>query len=213
MANPERRGVVPAGKRLVVIRSGEELRIDLRDAAEGIPTAASTVLATGRVDRYHPVVAGSRALKETNRISRAEFPRVCRILQALVAEAERRGYGVGISAAPEPHQPRSDRSDERGSNLVSTIEGVAVTPKYWSHRLRHGSRATAIRAYCDAIEQRHPGLGAAADWIAWARADHIDPVDPAPTLPGPPTKMTAEDLQPFLDGWSARGPDRSSGRS
>jgi hypothetical protein len=75
-------------------------------------------------------------------------------------------------------------------------------------------RATSIRAYCDAIEQAHSDDGSAVEWIAWARAhaDHIDPLDPPPTLPDPPSDVTAEDLQPFLDGWSAYGPEPYRGR-
>jgi hypothetical protein len=73
------------------------------------------------------VVTEFRGLEETHQISRAQLPRACRSLKALVVEAERRGYGVGISAAASSYQRRGDRSAERGGNLVITVEGVAVT--------------------------------------------------------------------------------------
>lgn len=330
VANAERRGVLPAGKRLVVTRSPGELHIQLRDAAAGTPTAASPVPVAERVGRYHQVVMEFRGQEESHHISRAEFSRACRIAHALVVEAERRGYGVGVSTGSGTIHRRRSRSGESGGDLVITIGGVAVTlrisekgvavpssrptndrwdlPGYaparrsfaneegatgllliailapstrsnrqaswgdgkkqrledclpavlmeaetrsadererirlaqeeaerarqaWeeameraralhaeSHRavvlveqVEGWQQATAIRAYCDAIQQAHPGPGPAAEWIAWARlhADRIDPLDPAPTLPGLPAQVTAEDLRPFLGGWSPYGPDRS----
>ena len=302
VANAERRGVVPAGKRLVVTRSPGELHIHLRDAAAGSPMAALPVPVAERVGRYHQVVTEFRALEETHQISRAGFSRACRIANALVVEAERRGYGVGVSAGSGPLQRRRSGSGERGGDLVITIGGVAVTLRisekgvavpsarpandHWnqsvsaparrsfaneegatgllsvallapstgssrqsswgdgkkqtlerclpavlmeaetrsaeqrerirlaqeeadrrrqaweeamerartlhaeSHRavvlvaqVEGWQQATAIRSYCDAIQQAHPGHGPAAEWIAWAllHADRIDPLDPAPT--------------------------------
>lgn len=127
VANAEQRGAVPAGKRLVVARADGELRIDLRDAAEGTPTEALPVAVPERVARYHRVVSKFRGLEETHQISRAQFPRACRILQGLVVEAEQRGYGVGISVAAGTQYGRARSSAERGGDLVITIEGVAVT--------------------------------------------------------------------------------------
>lgn len=330
VANAERRGIVPAGKRLVVTRSPDELHIHLRDAAAGTPTAALQVPVPERVSRYHRVVTEFRGVDETHQISRAQFSRASRIVQALVVEAERRGYGVGLSTGCGPVQRRRRGSGERGGDLVITIAGVAVTLRIsekgvavpsarpsndrwypaiyaparrsfaheegatgllviallapstgssrqsswgdgkkqtlesclpavlmeaetrsaegrehirlaqeeaerrrqaWEeamdqartlHAENHRAKslvaqvegwkqATAIRAYCDAIQQAHPGHGPAAEWIAWAQlhADRLDPLDPAPTLPDLPAKVTAEDLRPFLGGWSPYGPDRS----
>src|SRR5699024_3657091 len=121
VANAERRGVVPAGKRLVVTRSDGELRIDLRDAAEGTPLAAQPVPVPERVGRYHRVGTEFRGLEDTHAISRAAFSRACRILQALVVEVERRGYGTGISIEPDQVQGRH-RSGDRGGDLTITIE-------------------------------------------------------------------------------------------
>jgi hypothetical protein len=125
VANAERRGIVPPGKRLAVTRSNDGLRIDLLDAAEGTPTAALPVPVPERVARYHRVVSQFRGLDDTHQISRAQFSRASRILQALAVEAEQRGYGVGLSAAAD-HR-RVGRSADRGGDPVITVEGVAVT--------------------------------------------------------------------------------------
>ncbi|GAA1375970.1 hypothetical protein [Streptomyces beijiangensis] len=71
--------------------------------------------------------------------------------------------------------------------------------------------ATAIRAYCRALEDdqaaRPDAPEAAKRWIAWARAyaEHIDPVSRTPGFPDPPA-ITPEDLRPYLHGWSPYEP-------
>ncbi|QLH19306.1 hypothetical protein [Streptomyces sp. Rer75] len=75
-------------------------------------------------------------------------------------------------------------------------------------------QATAIRAYCDALEDHQDTTAGAAEavtaWIAWARA-HADGIDPVPQnsgLPDPPA-ITPEDLRPYLHGWSPYEPKRT----
>ncbi|MFF9171769.1 MULTISPECIES: hypothetical protein [unclassified Streptomyces] len=74
--------------------------------------------------------------------------------------------------------------------------------------------ATAIRAYCTALEESQDTLAGApeavAAWIAWARAhaDRIDPIPRTPGLPEPPA-ITPEDLRPYLHGWSPYEPKRA----
>lgn len=72
--------------------------------------------------------------------------------------------------------------------------------------------ATAIRAYCDALEDHHAtlsGAEATRAWATWARdyADRIDPVPQNPGTPEPPA-ITPEDLRPYLRGWSPYEPKR-----
>ncbi|MFF0043625.1 hypothetical protein ACFYRG_47000 [Streptomyces mirabilis] len=72
--------------------------------------------------------------------------------------------------------------------------------------------ATAIRAYCDALEAHHvapDAAEAATSWTNWARAyaDRIDPVLQDPRLPEP-SAITPEDLRPYLRGWSPYEPKR-----
>ncbi|MFJ9083848.1 hypothetical protein ACIRL3_15605 [Streptomyces sp. NPDC102384] len=74
--------------------------------------------------------------------------------------------------------------------------------------------ATAVRAYCDALEdQQNATAGtthATRAWIEWARtyADCIDPALQSPELPQPPT-ATPENLRPHLHGWSPYEPKRA----
>lgn len=127
VAHAERQGAVPVGKRLVVTHSGDELRIELLDAPEGTPTSSSPVPVPDRVSRYHRIVSELRAQAGRHEISRAQLPRVSRILQGFVAEAEQRGYGVALPGTSDSHhQGRPEWSGESDGHLVLTIEGVAV---------------------------------------------------------------------------------------
>lgn len=73
--------------------------------------------------------------------------------------------------------------------------------------------ASAIRTYCDALEQRlAQAVDPAAsgiDWLTWARAraESLDPLTSVPTMPADP-ELTADDLKPFLGQWSPYGPDQ-----
>lgn len=72
--------------------------------------------------------------------------------------------------------------------------------------------ATAIRAYCDALEDQHAipeAAEATTAWIAWARA-YADRIDPIPRNQGPPEPPapTPEGLRPYLHGWSPYEPKR-----
>lgn len=84
------------------------------------------------------------------------------------------------------------------------------------HRqLEHWREAQEINAFCDAVQhqaEREPDPQQAASmraWIAWARAHarHIDPLHADLGVPDVP-EPTAEDLRPFLHGWSPYGPGR-----
>lgn len=79
--------------------------------------------------------------------------------------------------------------------------------KAWQH-------ATAIRAYCDAIEQKYPNEAEASGWVTWARAraDALEPLGTAPTTPEQPKDLSPDDLRPFLDGWSPFAPERERGQ-
>lgn len=81
-------------------------------------------------------------------------------------------------------------------------------------QLHAWQEATAIRAYCHALEAhqttRPNTIEAARQWIVWARAyaDRIDPVLQSPELPDPPA-IRPEDLRPYLHGWSPYEPKRT----
>jgi len=307
----------------------DELRIDLRDVAEGTPTERLPVPVPERVARYHPLVTEFREQRDRHEISRAQMPRVSLILQGLVLEAERRGYTVSAPDARKVvEHGRATWSGDRDGHLQLTIGGVsvrlrvredgirtrAIYPKhsYYNDReyvsARHSTayeegakgrvsisilsphtrshrpsswrdgkrqrleerlpailmeietraaeereritlerdaaerrrlawedakararqlhaehqratvlgeqvaawqRANSIRSYCEAIEQHFP-FGESADWVAWARvlADSLDPLSAEPTMPETPADVSADDLRPFLDGWSPFAPER-----
>ncbi len=91
-----------------------------------------------------------------------------------------------------------------------------------AHVLREEARgwqeATALSAYCMALERRiqeldgttdEPALDSARRWLEWARA-YAKSIDPLSGLPGMPRtrEPTSEELEPHLRGWSPHGPER-----
>lgn len=334
VAVAEQRGVVPSGKRLVVTYERDALRIDLLDLPEGTPTQTFPVPVPTKVARDHAVVAEFRDERDRQEVSRAQLPRVSRILQALAVEAERRGYTVHGPDTRKAHEyGKPAWSGDVDGHLRITVQGVMVTlrvhedgirtrtlypdrdaryrhddpwsrrpPAYdrdakgtvrisilaprtrshrrsswgdgkrqtleeclpailmevaarsaeerertrleqeeaerqqlaWAEAKDHARRrytehrraeildaqveawqhATAIRAYCDAIEEKYPNDARASEWVAWARtrADALDPLATTPTTPEAPQDVSPEDLRPFLDGWSPYRPERESPR-
>jgi hypothetical protein len=330
VASAERRGAVPIGKRLMITRGRDELRIDLCDLPDGTPTQLFPVPIPERVGRYHPIVTEFRDRHDRHEITRAQLPRVCRLLHGFVVEAERRGFSVNAPTTPTARDQRSaEWSGDSDGHLQVVVEGVPVIlrvredgirsrsiyPRYdyrsedrevrarrsmaheqgakgtvrisilaprtagyrpsswsdgksqsleaclpallmevearaaeererrrleqgeverrqlaWEHALtqarqRHAEHhraqilatqvaawqhASAIRAYCDAIEKNHAQDSEAVAWTTWARgrADSIDPIRTALAIPEPPAQLPADDLRPFLDGWSPHSPER-----
>jgi hypothetical protein len=78
-------------------------------------------------------------------------------------------------------------------------------------RMETWQQVEQIRAYLDAVEERHPldQNPETAEWIGWARRylERVDPLRTAPHMPVDPENVTGEDLRPFLGGWSPYGPD------
>ena len=76
-------------------------------------------------------------------------------------------------------------------------------------RVTAWNEATAIRAYCDAVEDRHGIDTIAADpdaaaWLAFAR-EQADSAQRLPRMPADPD-VTPEALKPYLGKWSPYGP-------
>lgn len=71
--------------------------------------------------------------------------------------------------------------------------------------------ATRIREYATAVAAAYADDSEASEWVVWARwrASQIDPLTDAPRAPERQTKVKAEDLRPYLKGWSPYGPDAS----
>lgn len=79
--------------------------------------------------------------------------------------------------------------------------------------------ARDLDAYCDALEHRlgteralggSGELAAARKWLEWARAHAraLNPLTGLPAMPKP-RKVESKDLEPYLDGFSAYGPNAS----
>ncbi|AVV44880.1 hypothetical protein C6376_29265 [Streptomyces sp. P3] len=82
--------------------------------------------------------------------------------------------------------------------------------------------AVVIGEYCDALERRLTELDGGADeralesvrrWLEWARGYRraIDPLGQPHGMPIP-RDPTADELRPYLKGWSPEGPERRAGR-
>ncbi|MCL7429798.1 hypothetical protein [Streptomyces sp. YS415] len=134
-------------------------------------------------------------------------------LPALLREIAHRAH-----AEYERLQAQQRREEETRQRWLTAMQ-QARTALLEDHRLKAlrtqvqaWQEATAIRAYCDALED-HPTTTEVAEattaWTTWARAyaDRIDPVPQNPGLPDPPT-ITPEDLRPYLRGWSPYEPKR-----
>jgi hypothetical protein len=330
VAAAERRGAVPTGKRLMITYERDVLQIDLCDVPEGTPTQVFPVPVPDRVGRYHSVVTEFRKQHDRHEVSRAQLPRVCRLLQGLVVEAERRGFAVKAPVASKVRERgRSEWSGDTDGHLQVVVCGVTVTlriqedgirsrsiypstdygfgdgdvrvrrstayeqgakgtvrisilaprtaahrPSSWGDgkrqtleaclpavlmevearsaeqrerlkreqeeaerrqvaweeakiqaRHRHAEfrcaqildtevaawqHASAIRSYSDAIEGKYPHDSGAIAWVSWARAraHAIDPLRNIPSVPELSADVSAEDLRPFLDGWSPYSPER-----
>jgi hypothetical protein len=95
VASANRSGMLPAGKRMTTESDRwPDLEIHLVDTIPGTDVVASPVPVPERVAKYHPAVAAVRDKTERHEVSRQVLPRALRILQALAAEAERRGHTV-----------------------------------------------------------------------------------------------------------------------
>ncbi|MFJ8469591.1 hypothetical protein [Streptomyces swartbergensis] len=119
----------------------------------------------------------------------------------------------------ERRQAQQRKEEETRQRWLTAMQ-QARTALLEDHRLKAlrtqvqaWQEATAIRAYCDALEDHHAATDVAeatTAWTTWARAyaDRIDPVPQNPGLPDPPT-ITPEDLRPYLRGWSPYEPKRA----
>lgn len=124
----ERYGKVPDGKRLEVTAvSPGEVQIDLVDAPEGPGFSPTPVPVPDRVARYHPVVRAFRDRSERHEVSRAALPRVLRLLQGLVADAERRGHDVSIASSVKSDRYRDPSwSGSKQGHIVISADGCSA---------------------------------------------------------------------------------------
>lgn len=149
VAAAQRHGKVPSGKRLNVTRlQFPELRIDLVDGPEGTDVELRPVPVPVRVSRYHPAVRLFRDHADRHTISRASLPRVLRVLQGLVVEAERRGHRVGSEQAGTGGDRRRSQEGlglpvftaDAYSVAVDVVEEGLPSREYWEKKNRTYTR-------------------------------------------------------------------------
>ncbi len=144
----ERHRKVPTGQRLVVtFASDTKVRIDLVDGVPGTPSGLTTVAVRTSAPRggYHVAVRRFADAAVRHDLTRAVIPRVLRILQAVVVEAERRGHCVTSEVAPKATDTYQARQFVPG-RIVITADGCTNTvtireiglPRlsYWEQRNR-----------------------------------------------------------------------------
>jgi hypothetical protein len=79
---------------------------------------------------YHPVVAAYRDNRDDHRVSKEHLQRAALVLQALAAEADRRGYGVALPSAVKLRQSGSRSVDVNGQLAIvigENVFGIAVS--------------------------------------------------------------------------------------
>jgi hypothetical protein len=133
-----------------------------------------------------------------------KLPELLQELETRAVEQEERRRDAEREAQERKRawEAAMERASER---YVEHLRGEALRAEVaqWQH-------VQQVRAYCDAAEAAHGDVPETAEWIAWARryADAHDPLGAAPRAPAAPESVPAEELQPFLDGWSPYGPER-----
>jgi hypothetical protein len=120
-----RHGKVPAGKRLT-------FKSDL--AGYGDPVGGRDPLHRGalrpvpvpeKITRFHPVVARFRDEDHRHEVSKPFLPRALRLLQALVTEAERRGYEATNVAGRTTSYGRVYWTGSRAGHITIAVSGHA----------------------------------------------------------------------------------------
>ena len=120
----ERYGRVPAEKRLVVDKvSDEELEITLVDAPGYLVSRAelAPVSVPVKVGRYHAAARQFRDLSERHEVSRALLPRATRIVHAIAAETERRGWSAQCSPESRNSYGHDDWTGTKNGHVQITV--------------------------------------------------------------------------------------------
>ena len=155
-------------------------------------------------------VGGAGERRRVTKWSDHRNTRIEDVLPQILAE-------VPVAAAEARHRQREAerQAAERRVQWERAME--RARDKYLEHlrreeldrQLKSWGQAQTIRDYAAAITQAHPNDAEASEWVAWMlrRADRLDPIATPPCAPGLPEKIRAEDLRPYLKGWSPHGPD------
>ncbi|MCD2191368.1 hypothetical protein [Actinomycetospora soli] len=161
----------PGGQYLVVRRRRDPddpyrsiRELVLVDGPVGTDAELIPVPVPERVARYHPAVAALRA-RDALSVSAGVRSRAWHVLQALAAEAERRGHSV--AASPEPGPVQNHRSPPERWHLEITVgaETVRLRIEEERDRVAHEPTAAELEQQRRSSWTRIPTY----DWIASGR--------------------------------------------
>ena len=127
----QRHGKVPDGKRLTASWNSEGFVICLRDGVTGNELGADPVPVPQRVTRYHRVAKEFRTRTSLHEVSRATLPRALRIVHALAAELERRGYEVTCVSARRDSYGRSEWRPKHDGQFLVTLNEHEFRLRIW----------------------------------------------------------------------------------
>jgi hypothetical protein len=132
------------------------------------------------------------------------LPQLLAELETLAEEAEQRR--LTLQREEEERQQAWERAMVLARERAIEHHDVETLRR----RVDAWEEADRVRAYCDAVEQRH-GEEIASDpeagrWLQFAR-QHADRAQQVPRMPADP-ELRSDDLTPFLGGWSPHGPYR-----
>lgn len=141
-----RHGKVPEGKLLVIEhgRTWGERIIRLQDPPEWMTAVLAPISVPGHLRKPHKIVATLKGDRDLFRATTEVRSRACRLLQALITEAERRGHTVRLA----DRAGRSQRYDASGEGLFTVRIsghdfGLNLTQQY--DRVEHVPTATELR--------------------------------------------------------------------
>ncbi|CAB4365428.1 MAG: hypothetical protein F2681_15015 [Actinobacteria bacterium] len=143
--NAQQRGRVPSGSWLQVINvSSTEMEIRLVTPPESAVRPIRHVEVPEVVGKFDPLVREFRDLTARREVSKAQMPRMLRILHALIGEAGRRGHQVALVANRKEYDGSTEWSGVKDGHLTVKIgahtEVVRVTEEglpnahYWERR-------------------------------------------------------------------------------
>jgi hypothetical protein len=182
--------------------NGHELRLRLSEKGLGLR-------GPGAIGQLEISIVGygrrQRAWGDRKRWSLEDrLPQLLAELETLATEAEQ------CRLAREREEEERRQAWEKAMVLAREGAIEQLNVETLRRRVDVWEEAERIRAYCDAVEQRHgeeiSSDPEAARWLQFAR-QHADRAQRLPRMPADP-ELRSDDLTPFLGGWSPYGPYR-----
>ncbi len=161
VSSAKRSGKLPAGKEISSgwARGGYEIRLD--DIPAWRLAVLDPVPVPERLSKPHPVVAALRDGERTLGLSKSVLPRALRLIQGIVAEAERRGHTIRVV---------KQRTDRHGYEHAESEDHFIVTVQ--GHP--HGVRLTQLKERTDHVASAKELAEAARNsWMKIPRFDYL----------------------------------------